>query len=151
MRALRYKAAGGVVIDRDRVLVLRRPGRDEIRLPKGHREVGESARKTAIREVIEESGYADIEILSDLGHQKVTFTYQDSHVIRDEHYFAMRLCSSRRIVREAQELQFIPVWMGWDEALSELTFEPEREWVRRARQAAPDATETDVRSTNAHP
>ena len=142
MRALRYKAAGGVVIDRDLVLVLRRPGRDEIRLPKGHREVGESARETAVREVVEESGYADIEVLSDLGHQQVEFSYQGNHVIRDEHYFAMRLRGSRRIARKEQELQFIPAWMGWDEALSELTFEPEREWLRRARQAVQDADST---------
>ena len=139
MRALRYKAAGGVVIDRDRVLVLRRPGLDEVRLPKGHREVGESARETAIREVVEESGYADIEILSDLGHQKVEFDYQDTHVIRDEHYFAMRLRSSRRIARTEHELQFIPAWMEWDNALSELTYEPEREWLRRAWQVVQDA------------
>jgi len=139
MRALRYKAAGGVVIDGDRVLVLRRPDRDEVRLPKGHREVGESARETAVREVIEESGYADIEILSDLGHQRVEFDYQGNHVIRDEHYFCMRLRSSRRIARTEHELQFTPAWMDWDQALSELTYEPEREWLRRARQAVQDA------------
>ena len=59
MRAIRYQAAGGVVVDDDQVLVLLRPSRDEIRLPKGHVERGESARQPAMREVREESGYAD--------------------------------------------------------------------------------------------
>jgi len=53
MRAVRYTAAGGVVVDAERVLVLRRPSRDEVRLPKGHIEKGESAQETALREVME--------------------------------------------------------------------------------------------------
>ena len=132
MRAIRYQAAGGVVVDGDRVLVLLRPGRDEVRLPKGHVEKGEQARDTARREVTEESGYADIEIQDDLGTQTVEFEYQDAHVIRDERYFLMRLRSPRQIVRDAHELQFTPTWVNWDDALSRLTFEPEREWMRRA-------------------
>ncbi|MFX1355577.1 MAG: NUDIX domain-containing protein [Promethearchaeota archaeon] len=135
MKALHYTAAGGVVVDIDRVLILRRPDRDEVRLPKGHVEKGESARETSLREVMEESGYADLGIIADLGHQTVEFDYKGKHVIRDERYFLMRLRSSRRIEREPQEHQFLPDWLTWDKALSELTFEAEREWVRRAREA----------------
>jgi 8-oxo-dGTP pyrophosphatase MutT (NUDIX family) len=135
VKALHYTAAGGVVVDTDRVLILRRPDRDEVRLPKGHVEKGESARETSLREVMEESGYADLGIIADLGHQTVEFDYKGRHVIRDERYFLMRLRSSRRIERELKEHQFLPDWLTWDEALSELTFEAEREWVRRAREA----------------
>jgi 8-oxo-dGTP pyrophosphatase MutT (NUDIX family) len=173
MRAIRYNAAGGVVIatqadpvagDRQsapgercspepgepgrlfrrphRVLVLRRPSRGEVRLPKGHVEKGESSQEAALREVAEESGYADLEILSDLGHQTVEFDYKGVHVVRDERYFLMHLRSHRQIERHAGEhvrgeSQFIPDWLNWDQALSELTFEAEREWVRRARRNAP--------------
>jgi 8-oxo-dGTP pyrophosphatase MutT (NUDIX family) len=140
MRAIRYQAAGGVVvdgadIDGARVLVLLRPGRAEIRLPKGHIEKGEKARETALREVAEESGYTDLSIRADLGAQTVEFDYRDTHVIRDERYFLIDLHSPRQIVRNAHELQFTPNWMGWDEALSKLTFQAEREWVRRAHEA----------------
>ena len=135
MRAIRYQAAGGVVVDAHRVLILRRPSRDEVRLPKGHIEKGESAQETALREVAEESGYGDVEILADLGHQTVEFGYRDAHVIRDEHYFLMALYGSQQAEREKKELQFIPDWLDWDEALSALTFEVEQEWVRRAREA----------------
>ncbi len=83
MRAIRYPSAGGVVVDGERVLVLLRPSRDEIRLPKGHVERGESARQTALREVIEESGYAQLEVAADLGRQVVEFDYQDAHIVRD--------------------------------------------------------------------
>jgi 8-oxo-dGTP pyrophosphatase MutT (NUDIX family) len=145
MRAIRYQAAGGVVVDGDRgaaidsrrVLVLRRPSRDEVRLPKGHMKKGELPGETALREVTEESSYADLEILADLGHQVVEFDYQDVHVVRDEYYFLMRLRNAQQVEREDKDLQFIPDWLDWDEALSELTFEAEREWVRRAREYAP--------------
>ena len=136
MRAIRYEAAGGVVVDQDRVLVLGRPSRDEIRLPKGHVEKGESARETALREVAEESGYDELEIVADLGQQVVVFDYDGTHVVRDERYFMMRPRSLHRAEREKKELQFVPDWMDWEEALAVLSYEAEREWVRRARDAA---------------
>jgi 8-oxo-dGTP pyrophosphatase MutT (NUDIX family) len=138
MRAVRYTAAGGIIVDGDEVLVLRRPSRDEVRLPKGHVKKGETLRETALREVAEESGYVGLEIAADLGQQVVEFNYQDAHVVRDEHYFLMYLGPGRhgeRHQEQASEQQFVPEWMAWDAALSALTFEVEREWVRRARQA----------------
>jgi 8-oxo-dGTP pyrophosphatase MutT (NUDIX family) len=135
VRVVHYQAAGAVVVNEDRVLVLQRPSRDEVRLPKGHVEKGESDEDTALREVTEESGYSALGIVADLGHQKVEFNYQDAHVVRDEHYFLMRLQGASQAERKKKELQFIPDWLEWDEALSALTFEAEKEWVRRAREA----------------
>ena len=136
MRAIRYQAAGGVVVDGNKILVLRRPSRAEVRLPKGHIKKGESRVEAALREVTEESGYADLEIVADLGHQVVEYSYADINVVRDEYYFSMRLHTDRQIEREEQELQFVPDWTSWDEALSELTFQTEQEWVQRARTTA---------------
>ena len=59
-RTERYLAAGGVVVHDNQVLVLRRPHRAEVRLPKGHVEPGEDAAEAAIRETQEESGYQDV-------------------------------------------------------------------------------------------
>ena len=132
-QALHYSAAGGVVVQDNKVLVLHRPDRDEVRLPKGHIEEPESVQRAALREVTEESGYADIEILCDLGQQIVEFDFRGRHVIRMERYFLMAATTLRQVEREPQESQFIPDWLGWDDALLKLTFEPEREWVRRAR------------------
>lgn len=134
MRAVRYQAAGGVVVDPagDRVLVLRRPSRDEVRLPKGHLEKHESLIEAALREVQEESGYTEPEILADLGQQTIEFDYQGDHIIREEQYFLMRLRSIRQICLEDE---FVPQWLDWEAALEQLTFEPEREWLRRARVA----------------
>jgi 8-oxo-dGTP pyrophosphatase MutT (NUDIX family) len=133
MRTIRYQAAGGVVVDtNDRVLVLRRPSRGEVRLPKGHVEEGESNLEAALREVTEESGYTDLTLLADLGHQVVRFEYKGRRVVRDEYYFLLQLRDAAQVDREAQELQFEPDWVEWDQALAEVTFEAEREWMRRA-------------------
>jgi 8-oxo-dGTP pyrophosphatase MutT (NUDIX family) len=134
MRAIRYQAAGGVVVDPagDQVLVLRRPSRDEVRLPKGHLKKQESAPQAALREVQEESGYTEPEVLADLGQQTVEFDYQGDHIIREEQYFLMRLRSTHQ---GSQEVQFTPQWLDWDAALEEMSFEAEREWLRRAQSA----------------
>ncbi len=131
-----YTAAGGVVVDSsgERVLLLIRPSRDEVRLPKGHLEPDETPQAAALREVAEETGYADLAIISDLGQQLVAFTLgKHTAVRRTEHYFLMRLNSSREASRPKPDEQFFPVWVSWDEASAHLTFDAEREWIRRAK------------------
>ena len=135
----RYRAAGGVVVDPSgqRVLVLVRPnrpgpdGQPEVRLPKGHIEAGESRREAACREVSEESGVTPLQVLADLGHQSVDFDWQGQHYIRDESYFLMTLPPGNGA--QQAEKQFEPRWLTWEEALEALTFEAEREWLRRAQ------------------
>lgn len=144
----RYAAAGGVVVapGGKKVLVLLRPGRlgpggrAELRLPKGHIEPGESARQAALREVHEEAGLSQMRVLQPLGHQTVEFDWQDAHHIRQERYFLMHTSSEGR--KELSEKQFEPIWLTWDEALLQLTFEAEREWIRRARVAWEQSTAT---------
>jgi ADP-ribose pyrophosphatase YjhB (NUDIX family) len=118
------------------VLVLDRPSKDEIRLPKGHVETGETVREAALREAREESGYTDLTIVADLGSQRVEFEHKGRHVIRTERFFLMTPGGRDRPPAGGGETQFEPVWLTWDEALENLTFEAEREWVRRARQVA---------------
>ena len=134
MRQVYYRAAGGVVVHNQKVLLLDRPGRGEVRLPKGHVEEGESPVETALREVCEEAGYVNVTIVADLGSQQVRFVdpYRDRQVTRDEHYFLMRLRDERQVERDRREHQFIPIWVTAGEAIARLTFEAEQEFVRRA-------------------
>ena len=132
MRQVHYQAAGGVVIHDGKVLLLERLGRDEVRLPKGHIEEGESPAEAALREVREEAGYAHLDVVADLGTQRVQFADPLRQVTRDEHYFLMRLLDEGQIERDEQEQQFIPLWTPAADAVACLTFEAEREFVRRA-------------------
>ncbi len=131
-----YTAAGGVVMSPagDQVLLLIRPSRDEVRLPKGHVKSEEALEDAALREVTEETGYTDVEILHNLGEQLVIFVLGMRPVHRTEHYYLMRLCSPVEASRpQEDEQQFFPIWVTWEEALQHLTFETEQEWVRRAQ------------------
>ena len=133
---VRYYAAGGVVVDENgRFLLLDRPSREEVRLPKGHIDPGETAAEAALRETAEESGYAKLEIVADLGEQVVEFDYQGEHIIRNERYFLMRLTDPANAPVGRAEKQFEPRWATPTEALAQLSFAAEREWIRRAQQA----------------
>jgi 8-oxo-dGTP pyrophosphatase MutT (NUDIX family) len=131
-KIVRYTAAGGIVVHDGRVLVLYRPRGGEVRLPKGHIEPGEEPHEAALRETREESGYTDLVLKADLGVQVVEFNHDGRHVVRNERYFLMALAGDLDSPAGGEE-QFEPAWLTWDEALAGLTFEPEREWVRRAR------------------
>jgi 8-oxo-dGTP pyrophosphatase MutT (NUDIX family) len=133
MTIVRFAAAGGVVVDRDRVLVLRSARYGDLRLPKGHIEGGESASEAALREVSEESGYTDLEIVAALGEQTVECDFKETHTVRHEHYFVMELRSQRQAARPGDDEKFTPEWHGWDEAISGLVFDEERRWVIEAR------------------
>ncbi|MGC9336107.1 MAG: NUDIX domain-containing protein, partial [Anaerolineae bacterium] len=108
-------------------------GRAELRLPKGHVELGENPLQAALREVREEAGLSEMRVLQALGQQTVEFDWRGAHHVRQEHYFLM--CAHGKVDEEGSEKQFEPLWLTWDEALREVTFEAEREWIRRARAA----------------
>jgi len=142
-----YRAAGGIVQDEDgRVLLIERlVMRDgelvhEVRLPKGHVEAGETDVQAALREVCEETGYCGITITRDLGEGNTEFTWSDNevHIRRTEHYYLMRLADPQRDdphfdSSHSEEALYRPRWVA-DLAVAEkaLSFESERRFVRRA-------------------
>jgi 8-oxo-dGTP pyrophosphatase MutT (NUDIX family) len=133
-----YASAGGVVVTPtgEHVLVLvrgKRLGPDErpeVRLPKGHIEAGESRQQAALREVHEESGLTGLEILSDLGYQQVRFVFGGTRYVRNESYFLMAV--PQDAAHDCPEEQFERRWLTWSDASAQLTFDAEREWIRRA-------------------
>ncbi|HEY52588.1 MAG TPA: NUDIX domain-containing protein [Caldilineae bacterium] len=145
-RVRKYKSAGGIVLnDAGQVLLLERhvtredTPNYEIRLPKGHIKKKETAEEAALREVGEESGYWGLEIVADLGKSKVEFEFRGQRIRRKERYFLMRLTDPvhgepQPSSPDAEEALFEPLWAD-DLAQAEqlLTFEAEKEFVRRAR------------------
>jgi len=142
---MKYQAAGGVVFQKGQisgldadaayVLLLNRPDRNEVRLPKGHIDPGEDAQTAALRETAEEAGFVDLEILEDLGNRTVEFDYKDDHYVRDEHYFLMNLRSAAQSERPAHDAQqFQPLWVEAEKAATLLTFETEQAVARLAVQ-----------------
>ncbi|HEY57557.1 MAG TPA: NUDIX domain-containing protein [Anaerolineae bacterium] len=131
----RYRAAGGVIVGPEgKVLVLLRPSRREVRLPKGHIEPGEEPWVAARREIAEEAGLSpeDMHPLADLGVKPVGFLYEGALVWRHEHYFLVQWQSGSLIPGETQ---FLPLWLPWAQAEAALTYPAEKAWLRRAREA----------------
>ena len=148
MELREYRAAGWIVVDdAGRVLLIERlimrNGRIglEVRLPKGHVEPGETDEQAALREVCEETGYCGLIVAADLGEYVNEFDWPDqqARVLRHEHYFLMRLTDPGRGAPQfddpdAEEARFLPRWVAnLAEAEAALTFESEKEFVRRAQ------------------
>lgn len=118
--------AGGVVIDRDGRVALRRAKAGDWVLPKGHIEAGESVAMAATREVDEEMGLAT-RIIDWLGDYP--FEYKKA---RHVGYFLLRV--ERRLpafaAHEGTDTFFLPP----DEAVARLSFENDRALVQLARE-----------------
>jgi 8-oxo-dGTP pyrophosphatase MutT (NUDIX family) len=123
--------AGGVVVFGRAVLLLFLSGRSEYRLPKGHIDKGETPLKAALREIGEESGYTHLKVQADLGIQTVEFDHYSKHIVRTEYYFLMSLEDQED--QTPSQGKFRPAWMPWTVALKQITYEGEREWLRRAQ------------------
>ncbi len=83
-------SAGGVVVYRNRILLLRRFNNDWV-LPKGRKERGEELVDTALREVLEETGVKG-EIKEYIGkiNYKYRTMYDDLYVDKTVHWFLMK-------------------------------------------------------------
>ena len=144
-RTREYRAAGGVVVDeRGCVLLIERwvtrGGAPfyESRLPKGHVEAGETDAEAALREVCEEAGLCRLSVLADLGEYTTVFDARDGRVTRQEHYFLMQPggdeITPHAVDPNSEEARFVAHWYpNLDAAEEAITFESEREFLRRAR------------------
>ena len=127
MKVKHHETAGGVVIDQSGCMLvivrdIEREGRlvHEVRLPKGHIDLGETAEQ------------------ADLGACRSTFTFRDRLNERDERYFLMRLIDPYRGAPRPtgrEEALFQPEWIEPATAAAQLTYESEREFARRSVEA----------------
>lgn len=122
------KAAGGVVFresskGRLKVLVAHRPGYDDWGLPKGKADKGETPEQTAVREVLEETGY-HCRIVAPMG----TTRYRINSGIKEVSWFAMRPLPDSPGFRKNKEVDEVR-WLTRKKAKALLDYENDRELV----------------------
>jgi 8-oxo-dGTP pyrophosphatase MutT (NUDIX family) len=127
-------SAGGVVVDDDRLVVIvpvkrAANGARVLGLPKGHPDGDETAEEAARREVAEEAGVTG-ELLTDLGDVEYRYARRGDRVAKRVRFFLYRYVSGD-VADHDHEIEEAR-WMLMAEAVRELTYDGEREMVRRA-------------------
>ncbi len=139
-----YTASGGLVLNHNNFLLIKRRNPNEWRIPKGHIEPGETPAQAAVREIGEETGYKDLVVIANLGTQFNRFKRNGEMVRRTEHCFLLHLKKfesskdyflvRRRSPQATEDSEiYEAAWVPYLEAVDRLTFEVEKEFARRAQ------------------
>jgi 8-oxo-dGTP diphosphatase len=125
------RAAGGVVFRRTpkgnlRVLVAHRPRYDDWSLPKGKADAGETPEQTAVREVLEETGY-HCRIVTALGPTR----YRVPGGAKEVNWYAMKPLPDSPGFEMNAEIDQIK-WLSRRRALKQLSYEQDRELIEQA-------------------
>ena len=94
-------AAGGVVIIDNKFVAIERNGIPD--LPKGHIEKGESSEVAALREVEEETGITDLEIIQELPATWHCYLLNDQWTIKKTSWYLMKTASGMKNTPQTEE------------------------------------------------
>lgn len=123
---VREPTAGGIIFRRDAKgeieILLIQDTKDRWTIPKGHIEPGETAQQTARREIGEEVGLHDIEILGWLG--KIHFRYRriDKLVLMTTQIYLVRAGRDANDIKKEEWMNDLG-WFKFHEALDMIEYE----------------------------
>lgn len=123
---VREPTAGGIVFRRgqsgDVEILLIQDAKDRWTIPKGHIEEGETAQQTAKREIGEEAGLYDVDVLGWLG--KIHFRYRrvDRLVLMTTQIYLVRARGNTDAIKKEEWMNGIR-WFKFHEALDEIEYE----------------------------
>ena len=104
------EACGGLVVNnRDEILAIFR--RKHWDFPKGKMEPGESKRQTAIREVKEECGLKNVEVVRKLGATYHTFSISDKRKLNVSYWYIMESYDKKLVPQKDEDIE-IAKWMS---------------------------------------
>lgn len=123
---VREPTSGGVVFRRNKKgkveILLIQDAKDRWTIPKGHIEEGETAQQTAKREIGEEAGLTDVEVLGWLG--KIHFRYRrlDKLVLMTTQIYLVRAHGDNNAIQKEEWMNGIK-WFAFNDALDAIEYE----------------------------
>ena len=123
---VREPTSGAVVFRHDEKggveMLLIQDAKDRWTIPKGHIEEGETAQQTAKREIGEETGLTNTEVLGWLG--KIHFRYRrvDKLVLMTTQIYLMRALGDTNAIQKEEYMNGIK-WFGFHDALDAIEYE----------------------------
>jgi len=123
---VREPTAGGIVFRRNKKgdveILLIQDHKDRWTIPKGHIEEGETAQEAARREIGEEAGLHDIDMLGWLG--KIHFRYRriEKLVLITQQVYLMRVKTDGNEIQKEEWMNGIK-WFSFNEALDLIEYE----------------------------
>jgi 8-oxo-dGTP pyrophosphatase MutT (NUDIX family) len=122
---VREPTAGGIVFRHGKKgveILLIQDAKDRWTIPKGHIEEGETAQQTAKREIGEEAGLSDVDVLGWLG--KIHFRYRriDKLVLMTTQIYLVRAKGDTDAIKKEEWMNGIK-WFGFHDALDAIEYE----------------------------
>lgn len=122
---VREPTAGGVVFRHGKSgveILLIQDAKDRWTIPKGHIEEGETAQQTARREIGEEAGLTDVDVLGWLG--KIHFRYRriDKLVLMTTQIYLVRAKGDTNAIKKEEWMNGIK-WFPFHDALDAIEYE----------------------------
>lgn len=122
---VREPTAGGIVFrknDKGVEILLIQDAKDRWTIPKGHIEEGETAQQTARREIGEEAGLKEVDVLGWLG--KIHFRYRriDKLVLMTTQIYLVRAKGDTNAIQKEEWMNGIK-WFPFHEALDVIEYE----------------------------
>ncbi|HEX4662609.1 MAG TPA: NUDIX domain-containing protein [Candidatus Saccharimonadales bacterium] len=123
---VREPTAGGIVYRRNKKneveILLIQDSKDRWTIPKGHIEEGETAQETAVREIGEEAGLAEVEVICWLG--KIHFRYRriTTLVLMTTQIYLVRAKGDTNNIKKEDWMNGIQ-WFSFNEALDRIEYE----------------------------
>ena len=123
---VREPTAGGVIFRRNQnnevEILLIQDAKSRWTIPKGHIEEGETAQETARREIDEEAGLKDVEIISWLG--KIHFRYRriDKLVLMTTQVYLVKALGNTDKIKKEDWMNDIK-WFSFSDALDAIEYE----------------------------
>ncbi len=123
---VREPTAGGIVFrmtpdNRDIAILLIQDSKDRWTIPKGHIEPGETAKQTAVREIGEESGLKEVDVLTWLG--KIHFKYRrlDKLVLMTTQVYLVQSTNNKEHPTKEKWMNGIR-WFSFSDALDAIEY-----------------------------